>query len=99
MSLKNKVEISANLRQLDWITDDNGEIIVNHILKLENINEDFMKLKNKINLQLNLSVPHVNKSEHDHYSKYYTDKTKNMIEEIHKREIEMFGYFGVDGWI
>lgn len=47
--------------QIDYVTDGRGEIIVDHILRFENLGEEFKRVKAAIGLETPLR--HVNKSE------------------------------------
>lgn len=37
-------------------------------------------------------LPHIAKTEHDHYSVYYTDKLRQRVAEKYKADLECFGY-------
>lgn len=65
---------------------------VTDILRLENIDNDIKKIKDRFNITSNL--PYVNKSssrEKD-YKQYYTSKSKNIIANKFANDIRMFGY-------
>ncbi|PXV62283.1 sulfotransferase family protein [Halanaerobium congolense] len=76
--------------QHKYICDYDFNIMVDFIGKLENINKDFNYIKNKLNINSNLS--HKNKSKHKHYSEYYTEETKNIVKKLYKKDFDMFGY-------
>ena len=76
--------------QYKYITNNKKRIIVDHIIKFETLNEDIKELSKKLNLTINL--PHLNKSNHNHHSTYYTEETKEIIGKIYKTDIELFGY-------
>lgn len=76
--------------QLKWITNPKSEIIVDFVGRFERLEYDFQKVCRKIGVKK--ALPHKNKSEHQPYQCYYTDKTKKLIEEYCAEEIEMFGY-------
>ena len=40
----------------------------------------------------NLEIPHKHSSQHEHYSHYYTERTKKIIARKYKKDIEAFGY-------
>jgi hypothetical protein len=60
------------------------------IIKLEEINQKILILEELFNCKINL--PHVNKSNHKHYSEYYNNSTKKIIEELFITDLETFGY-------
>jgi hypothetical protein len=37
-------------------------------------------------------LPHKNKIEHKHYREYYTDESKEVITQLCKHDLEVFGY-------
>tara|TARA_Y100000593_G_scaffold64585_1_gene119172 strand:+ start:327 stop:935 length:609 start_codon:yes stop_codon:yes gene_type:complete len=58
-----------------------------NVLKYENLNKELsVFLKKKINL------PTLNKSNHDHYLKYYNEETLNIVFERYKKDFEKFNY-------
>lgn len=68
----------------------NGESVVNFIGRLENIKEDWKYIANQINCTEVL--PHKNKSNHKHYRRYYTKKSKKIVERIYAEDIETLNY-------
>ena len=78
------------LRHFNYIKV-NGKIVVKHIIRFENLQEDFNKACSKIGIEAT-KLPHLNKSNHAHYSCYYNEKTKNIIGKHYKEEIDYFGY-------
>lgn len=64
---------------------------VNFIGRLETFADDLQYIAKVIGLQLQ-EIPRKNRTAHDHYSKYYTEKTKKIIAEKYKKDIEAFGY-------
>ena len=75
---------------LDFFKIDN-KVEMNFIGKLENIQEDFDTVCDKISLPRK-QLGHANSSEHKHYTEYYNNKTKNIIAEKFAEDIEYFGY-------
>jgi len=64
---------------------------LNFILKFENLRNDFSTLTGKLDLP-DIELPHVNKSDHEPYSNYYNNKTKEIVRRRFSREIEYAGY-------
>lgn len=84
------------LPQTKWIADHRGEILVDFVARFENLQEDYDFICNKIGIP-KTELPHLNKSAHAHYTTYYDDETRKIIEERFKEDIENFKYkFGVD---
>lgn len=76
--------------QHQFFTDENGNILVDYIAKIETLEEDFKTICNKIGIENEL--PHLNKSDHFKYREYYTDKTKQIVADFFKKDIELFNY-------
>ncbi len=62
----------------------------------ENIEDDFMHIKNKLALDFAANLIHENKTESSSrkidYRDFYTDKTRNIVYEVYKRDIDLLGY-------
>ena len=80
---------------LDWLTDIDGNIIVDHILRYENLMEELKELSKIIdepNL-LNISREKRNNSPtRPSYKQAYTEGMINFVKEFHKKDLEFFGY-------
>lgn len=73
-----------------FICDDQGNIKMDFVGRMENIQEDFSYICQKINKQVKL--PEVNKTRNDHYSNYYNDKTREIVSNVYAKDIEIFSY-------
>ena len=92
-----KWSISINpRRQIDFVADEDGNIIVDYIGRFESINEDLEFIQNKLNIQNSTNkLPSLNVStnrEFRDYRKYYNDKTKMLVGEYFRKDIETFEY-------
>jgi chondroitin 4-sulfotransferase 11 len=76
--------------QLDYITDESGNIIVDYIGKYETLQEDYLFLKNK--LALPDEIPHVNSSKRGNYREYYTEETMEIVAKRFQRDIDFWKY-------
>ena len=76
--------------QKDFITNDQGNLIVDFVGRYETLAEDFEQICRKLHLDLRL--PHRNKSAHDDYRSYYNPRTVDLIREHFREDIELFGY-------
>lgn len=83
--------------QLDWITDINGDVRVENILRYETLEYDFGKFLKKYNFK-NFSIPITNTAkqrsgmERKSYEHYYNDETKHIIQQMYKEDLEYFNY-------
>ena len=76
--------------QLDWISNESGGIIVDHVGRYENLAQDFNELCNTLGIRKEL--PHVRQSSHGIYRNYYSDDTQEIIRNCFLKDIEAFGY-------
>ena len=63
---------------------------VDLILNFESLQEDFVKIQEKLNCYNDLF--HANKSSREDYRQYYNNETKNLVARCCKTDIEMFNY-------
>jgi len=71
-----------------------GKIVVDHILRFENLRQELDEMMSKIGIP-SLTLPHAKggtRKDKQHYSLMYDDKTQDYIANICAFEIEHFGY-------
>lgn len=74
------------------ITDVNGNLLVDYIIKLEQIDDGLKYLNKKLNLNVT-EFAHKNKNRNAHaYRKFYDQKTRNLVEKLYKDDIQKLGY-------
>lgn len=78
------------LYQKDFFYDKNGNCLVDYIGRYENLEKDYKYICDKIKIKNKL--PHINKSHHFDYHKYYDNQTKQQIAKVYKKDIELFKY-------
>lgn len=64
---------------------------VHYIMKCESLQEHFNIVCKGIGLSSE-RLPHSNKSHHKHYTEYYNEQTKNIIEKKYSKDIKFFNY-------
>jgi hypothetical protein len=82
-----------------WETNDryyiiDGKLCVDFVIRYENLVDDFGALSKKLRLT-QLSVPRLKSGIRPgqyHYSQYYNDESKAIVDERHKNDIRLFGY-------
>lgn len=68
----------------------NGRIFVDFVAKLENLDEDWDQIAPHIGVE---KLPHANKSTRNKdYRVYYNDRTRSIVSEVYKEDIERFEY-------
>jgi len=82
---------SPHRYQLDWFVDGSGEMLADFIGRFERLEEDWAFIANKIGLEQKL--PHARANPRPrHYTDYYTDETRELIERKFKVDIDYFDY-------
>ena len=76
--------------QIDWIADENGRILVDEIIRFENLNSDFNMLLQK--LEKKTTLPHVKRSNRGSYQQYYDPETIEIVHKWFERDLELFNY-------
>lgn len=82
-------EINHFTPQADFVYDDNDNLLVDKLFKFEDFNTSIDSFIQKIT---GVQVPHINKTHHTQYSAYYSKKTKNIVEQIYRKDLEKFDY-------
>lgn len=88
-----KDDISWYGTQLSYLKNKKGEIIVDQVIKFENLQDDFNVVCEKIGIKKN-NLLHLNKSENSQidYKNYYTEKQRDFVGNIYLEDIEYFNY-------
>lgn len=77
--------------QLDYLSDENGSLIVDFVGRFENLAEDSKKVFERLGFK-NASLPHKNSSKHKNYRTYYNEETREEVRKRFSKDIEFFGY-------
>jgi hypothetical protein len=64
---------------------------VNYIMRFENLADDFRTVCAALDISP-AGLPRYNRSNREHYSKYYDDELRQLVRERFAAEIERFGY-------
>ena len=84
---------SFTFNQLRYLTDKNGEMLVDFIGRFENFEQDLSHVFDMLGMDAaQLEIPHKNRSAHSHYSEMYTPETREIVRKRFRRDIEFFGY-------
>jgi len=80
----------TRLSQKSWLVDENGELIVNQVLKFETLDEDLKTLRGRINIDY--EARDTNKSNRLEWINYYDLESFHYVNEVFKDDIEAFDY-------
>jgi chondroitin 4-sulfotransferase 11 len=82
---------SFAFNQVDYLSDERGEIVVDFIGRFENLESDMDRVYSALEME-RVELPRLNASTHSHYSHWYTQETRQLVAERFSRDIAAFGY-------
>ncbi len=85
------VHSSPHRYQLDWFVDANGVVLADFIGRFERLEEDWGLVANKLGITAILPHSRANPRAR-HYTEYYDERTRAIVGEKFRVDIETFGY-------
>lgn len=79
------------LPQSDYVYSPGGEMYIDYLGRFESLESDFYKVCD-INHIPRMKLPRVDRTNHGHYSTYYSPKTKKQVEKYYMKDIDNFKY-------
>lgn len=76
---------------IDYITIKD-KVVVDHIIKIENLNTEFQKIKSISNSKYDVPVRNTSNFQTGHYREIYTSHSKKIVEDLYKRDLDYFNY-------
>jgi len=76
--------------QAGVICDGQGNLMVDFVGRFESLAEDFQYVSDRLNISVTL--PHKNKSSHQDYRSYYNARTRNLVANMCRQDIDLFEY-------
>ena len=76
--------------QVDWISDEKGEIMVDFVGRFERLNEDFATVCAA--LKREASLPHLKETTRADYRRLYTPEAAEIVGRCFSKDIAQFGY-------
>jgi len=77
--------------QFEFVYDTEGNKIVDFVGRFESLQNDFDEACRRLNIET-ATLPVINKSRHLPYREYYNERTRQMVAEAFKKDIETFHY-------
>lgn len=77
--------------QMYWIADDDGTIVVDKVIPLEEVNDELPQIMKEFKKNPQ-SLPYLNKGRKDTYRSFYLPQSIEMVARIYKDEIEEFQF-------
>ena len=73
-----------------------NKFYLDYVIRLEHLTEDLLRIKDKLQLDSEINIPHRNNADvflnRRHYAEYYDIKTRELIEERFEWDIKTFNY-------
>jgi hypothetical protein len=82
------ISYDGHLKQQVELIDTNN---IDYLGRFENINYDLKNILDTLNISVQ-NIPKENTTEHTHYHDYYNTKTRNLVYNLYKEDIEAFKY-------
>lgn len=79
------------LTQTDWLTDENGQVIVDYIGRFEQLDEAWGEICERLNRKTT-ALPHVKKSSRRDYRDYYDKESRDIVADFFKEDVANFDY-------
>ena len=76
---------------LDYFTNKKGDFIADKIFRFEKFHAEILRITDRFNVK-SIEIPCVNVTSPKDYREYYTDKSRKLIEEKCRKDIEYFNY-------
>jgi hypothetical protein len=96
-SFKKYLDLILKKKHVQWeeqyrfVYDENLELLVDFLGRFENIQNDVMDILKRLGVECS-SIPHSNKSDRKKFTDYWDDEAIEMVADIYKKDIDIFGY-------
>jgi hypothetical protein len=77
--------------QIDHLTDEDGELLMNFVGKMENLDDDFNSVCKHLGMKFK-PLETINTTTHKPYREYYDEKSQNSVAKFYSSDIEAFKY-------
>lgn len=76
--------------QTDWLVDDAGEIAVRHLLRVEKLEDEWLRIAEALGAEER--IKHLNCSDHGKPAEYYDEPTRALVRKRYARDFDLLGY-------
>ena len=92
--LKKEIVPATRWTQHEYLTDNEGNLLVDFVGKFENLVEDFEKIIRRIGVTL-MPLPKLNVGRtRGYYKEYYNKHSEELVKEYYKKDLVFFDYTG-----
>lgn len=88
---RNGERVSFARPQVEHLSDENGDLLVDFVGRFENVDEDYAAVLERLGLPPS-PLPHKNAHWHRHYGNCYTDEFRDVVRDRFRDDIDRFGY-------
>lgn len=74
-----------------WLCDESEALLVNMVGRFETMGADWKRISKALGLP-EVSLPHINSSQHDDYRKYYCKESMQIVSDVYARDFKIFNY-------
>ncbi|MGX5839392.1 sulfotransferase family 2 domain-containing protein [Mesorhizobium sp. ArgA1] len=82
----------ARVDQTSWISDKDGKLIIDEVLRFERLADQFNILAGRLGLPAEVTLPRKNVSGPVDYRALYDEEAKAIVRRLYIRDFERFGY-------
>ena len=79
------------MKQMEFLTDGQNNVLVDKVLRFEHLESEFQKVMDHLGIH-DTQLPHVNQSKRKHYTKYYDDVSIQMVADFYREDIRRLEY-------
>lgn len=79
------------LPQTRWISSEDGEVLVDEILRYETLEDDWNRFARKYGIGARLTHHNASRRERD-YRSYYSSRSREIVQEYFRADLETFAY-------
>lgn len=84
--------LSRGIRSQVSYLIDKDKVVMDHICKFENLQEDLGIVFDRLGIEEKMIYPHLNASKHDYYMSYYDRESIDIVNEKYDQDFELLGY-------
>jgi hypothetical protein len=77
--------------QYEFMTDVDGQLMVDYVCKFETLQSDFDRVCGRLNLPLT-TLKHINTNKHGSFESVYDEELKEMVREFYQKDFALFNY-------
>ena len=82
----------SGITQTNWTSDAEGRLLLNQLLRFEELPEAFPRLLDKLGIEETVPLPHVNRTERGSYREMYGAPERALADRIFRRDLDLHGY-------